>query len=129
MSEDNSTRVVREPQDETAVLDLEGLLRTPVSVGLRSKIRALLGRGKRKIVLNLAGVSDLDAAGVGELVQAHNMAVSANGMLRITHAAGRVRELLARVGLLERLNVERENPSRSEILPLNPPPPDDARRT
>ena len=121
MSEDNSTHVVREPQDETAVLDLEGPLRTPVSVRLRPKIQALLGRGRRKIVLNLADVSDLDAAGVGELVEAHNMAVTANAMLRITHAAGRVRELLARVGLLERLSAERERPSRGESLPLDPP--------
>jgi anti-sigma B factor antagonist len=121
MSQDNSVLVVREPHDETAVLHLEGPLRTPVSARLRPKVRALLGRGTRKIVLNLAGVSDVDAAGLGELVEAHNMAVAANGMLRITHAAGRVRELLARVALLERLHIERERPSRGEILPLDPP--------
>jgi anti-anti-sigma factor len=121
--------VVRDPRDETVVLHLEGPLRAPVSTELRPKVHALLRRGTRKILVSLAGVSDVDAAGVGELVHAYNMTVAAHGMLRITHAFGRVRELLARVGLLELLYTERELPSRFEIVALDRQKPEDGHRT
>ena len=94
--------------DETAVLHVESRLRVPVSTDLRHRVRALLRRGNRRILLDLAAVSDLDAAGVGELVRAYNMTVAANGVLRVAHAFGRIRELLARVGLFDLLNVNSE---------------------
>ena len=97
-----------DPIDDTAVLYIGGPLRAPVSTELRHRVQALLRRGKRRILLDLAGVSDLDAAGLGELVRAYNMTVAANGVLRIAHAFGRVRELLARVGLFDLLNVDSE---------------------
>ncbi|HEY6362082.1 MAG TPA: STAS domain-containing protein [Vicinamibacterales bacterium] len=117
--------IVREPRDDTAVVHVEGSLRAPVSAELRPKVQALLRRGKRKIVVSLAGVSDLDAAGVGELVHAYNVTVAANGILRITQAFGRVRELLARVGLLDLLHVERELPYGGDIGALDRQEPED----
>lgn len=96
--------ITEDSSDDTAVLHIEGPLRAPVGTGLRQNVEALLRRGERKIVVNLAGVSDLDAAGMGELVRAYNTAIAANGALRITHAFGNTRELLARVGLFDLLN-------------------------
>jgi anti-anti-sigma factor len=90
--------------DETAVLDVEGALCAPVSAELRQNVQRLLRRGRRRIVLNLAAVSDLDAAGIGELVTVYNATMAANGVLRITHVSGTARELLDRVGLLAVLN-------------------------
>ena len=96
--------ICEDSPDDTAVLHIEGPLRAPVGTGLRHDVEALLRRGERKIVVNLAGVSDLDAAGMGELVRAYNAAIAANGALRITHAFGTTRELLARVGLFDLLS-------------------------
>jgi anti-anti-sigma regulatory factor len=57
-------------------------------------------------VLDLAGVPGIDAAGVGELVRAYNVARAGNGALRIANTNRRVRAILERVGLFERLNAE-----------------------
>jgi anti-anti-sigma factor len=72
---------------------------------LRHRVRALLRRGERSLVLDLARVSRIDAAGVGELVRAYNMTLAANGVLRTVHANGWVREILSRVGLFEILTL------------------------
>jgi anti-anti-sigma regulatory factor len=87
------------------VLCIEGPLRAPVNVELRHRIRALLRRGERRIVLDLARI---DAAGVGEIVRAYNMTFTANGMLRIVRATAWVREILQRLGILEVLSAGRE---------------------
>ena len=91
-----------------SILHIDSPLRAPVDAELRQRLQALLARGERRILLDLAGVSDLDAAGLGELVRAYNMTAAANGVLRIAHISGNVRELLARVGLFDLLNVDSE---------------------
>ena len=80
---------------------LQGALRAPLDAELRRTVRGLLRRGDRLIVLDLAGVRRIDAAGVGELVRAYNMGVAAQGELLIVHSPARVREVLQRVGLFE----------------------------
>jgi anti-sigma B factor antagonist len=93
-------------QNRVSVLHLKGALRAPIGPALEHKVHALLRRGERRILLNLAEVSDLDAAGLGELVRVYNTAVAADGVLQIAHAGGRIRTLLTRVGLFELLSVD-----------------------
>jgi anti-anti-sigma factor len=93
---------------EFCTVYMEGALRVPVSRDLRDNVRTLLHRGERAIVVDLARVSLIDAAGVGELVRAYNMTTARNGLLRIVHATGWVREVLARVGLFEILSADAE---------------------
>jgi anti-anti-sigma factor len=85
---------------EEAVLHIMGALRAPTTGGLVRRVETALERGERCIVLNLASVSDLDAAGVGALVQARNLAEAAGGHLRVVDDGGWTRALLARTGLL-----------------------------
>jgi anti-anti-sigma factor len=85
---------------EETVLHIRGALRAPTSNHLLRRVESLLDRGERCIVLSLADVPDLDAAGVGALVGARNLAEAAGGQLRVQDAAGRTRVLLARTGLL-----------------------------
>ena len=80
---------------------LQGALRAPLDGEPRRTVCGLLRRGERLIVLDLAGVRRIDAAGVGALVRAYNMAVAAQGGLRIVHSTAWVREILQRVGLFE----------------------------
>jgi anti-anti-sigma factor len=84
-------------------------LRVPVGGELRRSVHALLRSGRRRILLDLAKVSDIDAAGLGELVGAYNTTIAANGVLRIANASLKVRELLVRVGLFERLSASDES--------------------
>jgi len=100
------TVVEKQRSVRAVVIHIEGPLRVPMIGHVRHKVAALLRRGERKILLNLAQVSDLDAAGVGELVRAYNMTVAANGVLRVVDPTARVRQLLHTVGLLQLLSAE-----------------------
>src|SRR5687767_11427102 len=116
---------------ETSVLCVHGSLRAPVDTALRLEVDALLRRGQRGLLLDLAGVSGLDAAGVGELVHVYNMAVAANGTLRVAHVLGKSRELLVRVGLIDLLTMDAEpgfknknvklSPDSCDYAPMSPP--------
>jgi anti-anti-sigma factor len=83
---------------------LNDWLRMPLKAELPNIVRALLLRGEQRIVLDLAGVPGIDAGGIGELVRAYNIANASNGALRIANTNPRVREMLERVGLFDRLN-------------------------
>jgi anti-anti-sigma factor len=107
---------VQEISPPAVYLSPDGPLRVPLDSALRHDIRALLRRGERNIVLDLARVSEIDAAGVGQLVRAYNIATAANGTLRIVQTISWVREILDRVGLFETLS---ENAS-SQAGSINP---------
>jgi anti-anti-sigma factor len=83
------------------VLYIRGPLQAPADGDLGRIVGALLDRGERVIVLDLTQTSRIDAAGVGELVRAYNMAMAANGALRVEHPPTRVSHILERVGLLD----------------------------
>ena len=102
--------VVQGPRSpKPCVLFIEGALRWPVSRVLRDRVRTLLRRGERSILLDLERLTQIDAAGVGELVRAYNMVTAVNGSLRIAHATTWVHEVLQRVGLFNLLSAEWES--------------------
>jgi anti-anti-sigma factor len=86
------------------VLDVKGPLCAPLDGQLRERVRALLRDGERYILLDLAGVSRIDAAGIGELARQYNQTVALDGTLRIVNATAWVREILQRVGLFDLLD-------------------------
>jgi anti-anti-sigma factor len=98
------TSVQKRTSRGTPVLWLDDAFRAPVTGELRHRVHELLRRGERHIVLNMARVSSIDAAGVGELVRAHNVTVAANSVLRIAQATAWVREVLTRAGLFHLLS-------------------------
>ena len=88
----------------------------PVDRALRDNVRALLRRGERVIVLDLAEVTRIDAAGVGELVRAFNLTAAVNGRLRITNASPWVREVLERAGVFDLLSGEVEAKKTDRVI-------------
>jgi anti-anti-sigma factor len=100
--------LVREEQRSAGiwVLYVKGRLLVPGTGDLRHRVHALLRRGARRIQVNLAGVRDIDAGGVGELVRAYNIAQRSQADLQIASASVCVRELLDRAGLLEFLSAD-----------------------
>ena len=100
--------LVREEQRSGGVwiLYIQGPLRVPLNRDLRHRVQALLRRGAQRILVNLAGVWDLDAGGVGELVRLYNVAVQSRADVRIAETTPRVRQLLDRAGLLELLSAD-----------------------
>ena len=87
---------------------VEGPLQMPVSRSLRHNVHALLRRGERRIDVDLAAVSRIDAAGVGELIRTRNMMAAVNGALRVVNATAWVRQMLERAHLFDLLTADRE---------------------
>ena len=57
---------------DVTILDMDGKITIGEgSVALRTAIRRLLEEGKKKILLNLAGVGYIDSSGIGELVSSY----------------------------------------------------------
>ena len=104
--------VLRLQRKSSGIVPVEGPLRVPVNRAVRANVRALLRRGERMIVLDLAAVTRIDAAGVGELVRALNMTAAVNGRLRITNASPWVRNVLERAGVFDLLSGEVEGEQR-----------------
>jgi anti-sigma B factor antagonist len=61
---------------------------------LRDQIHELAGKGRTKIVLNLAQVAYIDSSGLGELVSAYTTIANAGGKIKLLHLTSRVRDLL-----------------------------------
>jgi anti-anti-sigma factor len=78
------------------VLDLVGSL--VLSEGtqdrrLKEALSTLIGQGLRRFVVNLAGVSQIDTAGLTTLVAAHLVVTRRGGRLKLANPTRRIREV------------------------------------
>lgn len=61
---------------------------------LKDKIHSLLQQGNKKILLDLGGVSYVDSAGLGQLVQVRTTAQTGGGALKLVNVTKRLKDLL-----------------------------------
>jgi anti-sigma B factor antagonist len=81
--------------DGVTVVALEGrIVLGEESNALREKIKSMVGEGKKKIVLNMDGVTFIDSAGLGTLVAAHHSAKGQGASLRLCHLGTKFQEVL-----------------------------------
>jgi anti-sigma B factor antagonist len=86
----NSRRV-----DGVTIMDLSGRITLGEgSVVLRDQIRELLGKGEKKILLNLGDVTYIDSSGIGELVSAFTTVRNQGGELKLLNLTKKVHDLL-----------------------------------
>ncbi|QYO66518.1 STAS domain-containing protein [Leptolyngbya sp. 7M] len=86
---------------DVSILDLEGKVTIGEgSVALRNAIRRMLGEGKNKILLNLAGVGYIDSSGIGELVSSFTAVNKEGGSLKLLKLTQKIQDLLAITKLL-----------------------------
>src|SRR6266481_3700047 len=91
MSLKSSTRQV----DGITVLDLSGRITLGEgSVVLRDTIREILGKGEKKILLNLGDVTYIDSSGIGERVSAFTAVRKEGGELKLLNLTKKVHDLL-----------------------------------
>jgi anti-sigma B factor antagonist len=64
------------------------------SSAFRDCLRDLVGKGNKKIVLNLAEVSYIDSSGIGELVSGFTTVTNHGGRLKLLNLNKRVQDLL-----------------------------------
>ena len=87
---------------DVTVLDMSGKITIGEgSVALRTAIRRLLEEGKKRILLNLAGVSYVDSSGIGELVSSYTaIGKEDGGQLKLLNLTQKIRDLLTITKLL-----------------------------
>ena len=86
---------------EVLILNLSGKL--TIGEGdelLKDKINSLVQQGRRKLVLNLAGVPYIDSAGLGEIVRTYTTVSRQGGKLKLLNLTKRIQDLLAITKLL-----------------------------
>ena len=91
MTMKTSTRQV----DGVAIVDCNGRITLGEgSVILRDTVRGLLGKGQKKILLNLGDVTYIDSSGIGELVSAFTTVRNQGGELKLLNLTKKVHDLL-----------------------------------
>jgi len=64
------------------------------SSALRDTLRDLVGKGQKKILLNLGDVTYIDSSGIGELVSGFTTVTNSGGQLKLLGLNKRVKDLL-----------------------------------
>lgn len=91
MSMKISTRQV----DGVTIVDCSGRITLGEgSITLRETITQLLGKGEKKILLNLGDVNYIDSSGIGELVSAFTTVRKQGGDLKLLNLTKKVHDLL-----------------------------------
>lgn len=86
---------------DVTVLDMSGKITIGEgSVALRTAVRRLLEEGKKRILLNLGGVSYIDSSGIGELVSSFTAINKEGGQLKLLNLTQKLRDLLTITKLL-----------------------------
>jgi anti-sigma B factor antagonist len=86
-----STRQV----DGVTIVDLSGEIKLGEgSSVLRDTVKDLLGKGQKKILLNLGNINYIDSSGIGELVSAFASVHNQGGELKLLHLTKRVHDVL-----------------------------------
>ncbi len=81
--------------DGVTVLDLSGRITLGEgSVQLRDAIRDLIGKGERRILLDLGDVNYIDSSGLGELVSAYTSARNQGATVKLLKLTKKVHDLL-----------------------------------
>jgi anti-sigma B factor antagonist len=77
------------------IIDLSGQITLgEACAAVRDEVRDQTGNGFRKILLNLADVSYIDSAGLGELTAAYTSVKSRGGELKLLSLTKRVHDLM-----------------------------------
>lgn len=88
-------KITTREMDDVTVLELDGrVVLGEESSTLRETVKGLLAAGRKKIVLNMSNVTQIDSSGLGTLVGAHSSARSAGASLRLCNLGSRFNELL-----------------------------------
>jgi anti-anti-sigma factor len=89
--------------DAVTIVDLHGRLGVETGDGLRTVVRDLVTANRCEVLLNLLGLTGVDAAGLGALAEALSLVRANGGTLRLVVRCATVRELLVRTRLLDLL--------------------------
>ena len=80
---------------DVTIVDLTGQIKLGEGSSiLRDTVKDLLGKGRKKILLNLGNINYIDSSGIGELVSAFTSVRNQGGELKLLHLTKKVHDLL-----------------------------------
>ncbi len=86
---------------DVTILDMNGSVRMGEgAISLRNSIRGLVDSGKKKILLNLSGVKNIDSSGIGELIANYTTVSRDGGQLKLLNLTEKIQNLLVITKLL-----------------------------
>jgi anti-anti-sigma factor len=85
--------------DVTVVRVGEARLMYPLLSDFASSVTSLVNAGERKLVIDLAGVSYIDSASIGCLMDIHRLLVDKGGAVRLCGLQSRVGTMLSMTGV------------------------------
>jgi len=86
---------------DVTILDMNGSVRMGEgAISLRDSIRGLVEGGKKKILLNLGGVKNIDSSGIGELIANYTTVSRDGGQLKLLNLTDKIQNLLVITKLL-----------------------------
>ena len=90
-----SVKASTRQRGNVTVIDLSGQIKLGEGTSvLRDTVRDLLGKGQKKILLNLGDVNYIDSIGVGELISALTSVRNQGGELKLLRLTKKVRDVL-----------------------------------
>ena len=94
-------QIVERSAGTIKVLDLSGQITfTQGDLQLKDKINSLVHQGHTNILVNMANVTHVDSAGLGELVGAFTTVTKAGGSMKLVNLTKKLHDLLAITKLL-----------------------------
>ena len=97
--------------EDVTILDLKGRDRIRgATIALHESIRCLAGEGKIQVLLDLAWVTHIDSAGLGELIASHVTLDKKGGALKLMHMTESVHEVMTMTKLLTVFDVHEDEP-------------------
>ncbi len=98
--------------DRIVVVDVAG--RMTLGDGrtrLRDLIHVFAGNGRRKFLINLAGVEFVDSDGLGELTRCYSIVRQAGGEMKLVHVHQRVHALLELTRIVNLFEIHSAEPA------------------
>jgi anti-sigma B factor antagonist len=94
-------QIVERSAGTVKVLDLSGQITfTQGDLQLKDKINSLVHQGHKNILVNMANVTHVDSAGLGELVGAFTTVTKAGGSMKLVNLTKKLHDLLTITKLL-----------------------------
>jgi len=115
-----SLQISMRKSGDVTILDLQG--RSTIGGGesevLGRHLRELLASGVRKLLLNLANLTQMDSSGIGIIIEAYVSLKRRDGELKLLRPRGRVLEVLTMFRLLNTIpSFENETQALASFVP------------
>jgi len=95
--------------DRIVVVDVVGRLTLSDSrTQLRDLVHVFTGNGRKKFLINLAGVDFVDSDGLGELTRCYSIVRQAGGEMKLVHVHKKVQALLELTRLIKLFEIHGE---------------------